>query len=116
MPTEDDDSILQAAQKLLEMGVGVVVVTLGKRGALLVSPQEAHLVPGIQVDVVDTTAAGDAFIGALATAIVRDMPLTEAVRFANCAGAIAATRFGAQPSLPSADEVYQVYSRDNWKK
>jgi ribokinase len=116
MTVEDDDTTRQAAYYLLEMGVGVVVVTLGKRGALLVTPQEIHLVPGVMVEVVDTTAAGDAFIGALATAIVRDMPLAEAVRFANCAGALAATRFGAQPSLPSADEVYQVYSRGYWKK
>jgi ribokinase len=116
IPTGDDESIIRAAQGLMGMGVGVVVVTLGKRGSLLVTPQETHLIPGIQVEVVDTTAAGDAFIGALATAIVRDMPMPEAVRFANCAGAIAATRFGAQPSLPSADEVYQVYSRGYWKK
>ena len=116
MTVKDDDSTRLAAQTLLELGVGIVVVTLGKRGALLVTPQETQLVPGVEVEVVDTTAAGDAFIGALATAIVRDMPLQEAVRFANCAGAIAATRFGAQPSLPSADEVYQVYSRGYWKK
>jgi ribokinase len=111
MPITDDESTQKAARTLLEKGVGVVVVTLGERGALLVTPQDTTLVPGIKVDVVDTTAAGDAFIGALATAIVREMPLPEAVRFANCAGALATTRFGAQPSLPSANEVYQVYSR-----
>lgn len=116
VPVEDDHAIHQAAQSLLAMGVGVVVVTLGERGAMLVTPKETELVPGIQVDVVDTTAAGDAFIGALATALVREMPLVEAIRFANCAGALATTRFGAQTSLPSADEVYQVYSRGYWKK
>jgi len=116
IPAEDDQTIRQAAQTLLDMGVGIVVVTLGERGALLVTPQEIELVPGIEVDVVDTTAAGDAFIGALATALVRDMPLVEAIRFSNCAGALATTRFGAQTSLPSADEVYQVYSRGYWKK
>lgn len=115
MPAIDDESIQKAAQALLEKGVGVVVVTLGERGALLVTQEQTTLVPGVKVDVVDTTAAGDAFIGALATAIVRDMPLPDAVRFANCAGALAATRFGAQPSLPSADEVYQVYSRGFWR-
>jgi ribokinase len=111
MPIGDDDEIRQAAQSLLEKGVGIVVVTLGERGALLVTPEDTIMSPGIAVDVVDTTAAGDAFIGALATAMVRDMPLPETIRFANCAGALATTRFGAQPSLPSADEVYQIYSR-----
>jgi ribokinase len=112
---KDDDSTRNAAKSLVDNGMDVVVVTLGERGALLVTSEDATLVPGVKVDVVDTTAAGDAFIGALATAIVRDMPLGDAVRFANCAGALAATRFGAQPSLPSADEVYQVYSRGFWR-
>jgi ribokinase len=111
MPVGDDESVRRAASAIIEKGVEVVIVTLGERGALLVTSEENTFVPGIKVDVVDTTAAGDAFIGALATAIVRNMPLAEAVRFANCAGALAATRFGAQPSLPSTDEVYQVYSR-----
>jgi ribokinase len=115
IPANDDESTRTAAQTLVDKGVGVVIVTLGERGALLVTPEETTMVPGIKVDVVDTTAAGDAFIGALATAIVRDMPLADAVRFANCAGALATTRFGAQPSLPSADEVYQVFSRGFWK-
>ncbi len=115
MPVVDDDSTREAAQLLVGKGVEIVVVTLGDRGAMIVSADEATLVPGVKVDVVDTTAAGDAFIGALATAIIRDMPMEKAVRFANCAGALAVTRFGAQPSLPSADEVYQVYSRGFWK-
>jgi len=54
---------------------------------------------------VDTTAAGDAFNGALAYALARSQDLEDAVRFANCVGALTATRMGAQPSLPTAEEV-----------
>jgi ribokinase len=63
------------------------------------------LVPGFAVEAVDTTAAGDAFAGALAVRIAQGAPLAEAVRYANAAGALAATRPGAQPSLPTAAEL-----------
>lgn len=115
LPVSDDESTRTAALALVNQGVEIVIVTLGERGALLVTSDESTFVPGIKVEVLDTTAAGDAFIGALATAIVRNMTMKEAVRFANCAGALAVTSFGAQPSLPSADEVYQVYSRGFWR-
>jgi ribokinase len=60
---------------------------------------------GFPVEVVDTTAAGDAFIGGLAVALLEGMPLVEAARFANAAGALACTRLGAQTSLPARHEV-----------
>lgn len=59
----------------------------------------------------DTTAAGDAFIGGLASALNQDYSLENAVRYANCAGALAATKLGAQPSLPTAREVLQLYQQ-----
>ena len=62
-------------------------------------------VAGFAVDAVDTTAAGDAFAGALAVALGEGRPLAEAVRFGNAAGALAATRVGAQPGLPSRAEI-----------
>jgi sugar/nucleoside kinase (ribokinase family) len=66
--------------------------------------QAVH-VPAPAVQAVDTTAAGDAFIGGLSVALVGGRPLEEAVRYGVCAGALAVTRFGAQSSLPSAEEV-----------
>nr|MBC7243933.1 ribokinase [Chloroflexota bacterium] len=94
-----------AARCLIEQGVKTVIITLGARGALIVTPDFQQLVPGFAVDVVDTTAAGDAFNGGLAVALAEGKTLAEAVRFANACGALAATKLGAQPSLPTAEEV-----------
>ncbi len=94
------DTIREAAQRLMRKGTRVVIVTLGADGALLVTPEDAIHVPGFSVDAVDTTAAGDAFTGALATALGSGTPPRDAVRFANAAGALTCTRRGAQESLP----------------
>ena len=80
----------------------------GCNGALLVSDENTILVPTFKVDVVDTTAAGDAFIGGLAAALLKGKSLEDAVRYGNASGALATTKFGAQPSLPTADEVEQL--------
>jgi len=104
----DLNSAKSAARTLLEKGVKTVIVTLGANGALLVTKEQVTNIPTFKVDVVDTTAAGDAFIGGLAAALLKDKPLEEAVRYGNASGALAATKFGAQPSLPTADEVEQL--------
>ena len=101
----------EAAQKLVGYGVPVVIVTMGDKGALAVTAEQTFHVPAWQVDAVDTTAAGDAFNGGLAAALVQGFPLKEAVRYATCAGTLATTRFGAQTSLPSAEEVQVFYER-----
>ena len=64
--------------------------------------------PGFKVKPVDTTAAGDTFNGALAVALAEGMPMLDAVRFANAAGAISVTRMGAQPSAPSRREIKRL--------
>jgi ribokinase len=94
-----DDAAL-AGERLAGRGVKTVVVTLGEGGTLAWHDGRATRVRGFAVDVVDTTAAGDAFNGALAVAIAEAQPLEQALRFANAAGALACTRRGAQPSLP----------------
>lgn len=101
----DPDSAQTAAQQLRQQGSQTVVITLGKQGVVLVdAAQKLHL-PAWPVEVVDTTAAGDAFIGGFAAALVQSLPLREALRWGSAAGALAVTRFGAQPSLPTMDEV-----------
>jgi len=101
----DSGDRLKAAQKLQSRGVKTVVMTLGSAGSFLVSQGDALVVPTVKIVPVDTTAAGDAFNGALAVALAEGQGLQESVRFANLAGAFAATRLGAQPSLPTRDEL-----------
>jgi len=93
------------ARMLLERGPGAVVVKAGAAGAVVAEPGRLQRVPAFRIDPVDTTAAGDAFTAALAVAVVEGTDLVEAARRANAAGALAATRHGAQPSMPTADEV-----------
>lgn len=94
-----------AARALRRQGIGVVIITLGGRGAFLSSGDVETLVPTFMVQPVDTTAAGDAFCGALAVALSEGASLQEAARFANAAGALACTRMGAEPSLPLRADV-----------
>jgi ribokinase len=108
MPVTSAASAEPAAQALLAKGVQTVIVTLGSNGALLVTGEQTTHVPAFQIDAVDTTAAGDAFIGGLAAALLRGKSLEEAVRYGNASGALAATKFGAQPSLPTVEDVEKL--------
>jgi len=82
------------------MGVKNVVITLGPKGLFYKNRSEELWMGAFKVKVIDTTAAGDAFLGALATGLAENKPIQEALRFANAAGALATTKLGAQPSLP----------------
>jgi ribokinase len=104
----------RAALKLLERGVRIGVVTLGSQGVVVATRDRTELsmeagvavhVPSIEIQAVDTTAAGDAFAGALATFWSERMDIREACRHACVAGALAATKLGAQTSLPWRGEV-----------
>lgn len=97
------------AMGLLGSGVGSVVITLGERGAYFASAEhEPQKFDAYQIQSVDTTAAGDAFLAGLSVTIGDGGSLPEAVRWGNAAGALAAMRFGAQTSLPTRDEVRQL--------
>ena len=104
----DARSAAAAAQALRERGVGTVIVTLGAQGSLACTAQGVVEVPAFTVTAVDTTAAGDAFNGALGTALAGRGALPDALRFASAAAAIACTRRGAQPSLATRDEVERL--------
>jgi ribokinase len=98
-------SVAEAARKILHDGSQAVIITLAERGAFYATPEKFRLFPAYSVHAVDTTAAGDAFNGAAAVALAEGRSMEDAIRFANAAGAIAATRPGAQPSLPARAEV-----------
>ncbi|MET0143553.1 MAG: ribokinase [Ilumatobacteraceae bacterium] len=94
-----------AARLAAATGARVVVVTLGARGALVWTADSVTEVPPHAVRAVDTVGAGDAFCGYLAARLADGLPLVDAARHANAAGALATTRPGAEPSMPSAVEV-----------
>lgn len=99
-----DDAKL-AAKKLMEMGVGKVIITLGVNGAYYTDGKCEIHVPGIKVKAIETTGAGDAFNGGFATAIGEGMDVEKALKFANCTAAISVTRLGAAESMPNRDEI-----------
>ena len=102
---DDLESARTAAAKLLERGVGAVIVTLGERGALVCDGMRVMHIPAFSVTAVDTTAAGDAFTGALAVGLAARSTLEEAIRLAAAAAALTCTRRGAQDALPDRAEV-----------
>lgn len=90
---------------LRSMGVKRLVVTLGESGVLVIDNDGREHIPAHKVPVVDTTAAGDAFAGAFAVALNEGLSIKEAAEWGNAAGALAVTRPGAQPSLPTRQEL-----------
>ena len=99
----------QLARELIRSGVKQVVMTLGERGALIVTSSSSTHVPAISVSAVDTTGAGDAFNAGLAVALASGTSLEAAVQFAVVTGGLAVTKEGVIPSLPSQNEIRDFY-------
>jgi len=100
--------IIDVARQLQAHADQTICVTLGKRGVLALAGQEEFPVPGRVVKAVDTTGAGDCFVGALAAQLADEVPLRTALAFANAAASISVQRMGAGPSMPTAAEVAAV--------
>ncbi len=112
LPTTNQAEIDAAAAKLRQSGVGAIILTLGDRGALLADASGiTHFPPFTPPKVVDTTAAGDGFVGGLAVALAEGRSLAEAVPWGNATGSLAVTCMGAQPSLPRREEVEAVLAQ-----
>src|SRR5205085_8926583 len=94
-----------AARKLRAGEAQTICITLGKRGVLALAGREELSVPGRVVNAVDTTGAGDCFVGALAAQLAEGVALRTALAFANAAASISVQRMGAGPSMPTAEEV-----------
>lgn len=105
LPVTDRRSAVTAAQRLKAAGPKAVVVTLGADGAVYVEDSQSQHLPAPSVQAVDTTAAGDTFVGALAVAIASGKELAAAVHWAQLAAALATTRIGAIPAIPTQAEV-----------
>ncbi|RYG36799.1 ribokinase [bacterium] len=101
----DGDSCDAAARALLDQGAEYVVITLGSRGSYLASPKGGMHFPAPNVEAIDTTAAGDAFNGALVMFLAEGREIGNAVALANCVGALSTTRLGAQESMPNREEL-----------
>ena len=106
-----DREIRKMANRLLDMGAKNVIITLGPKGLFFKNRNEELWMKAFRVNVVDTTAAGDTFLGGLATSLSENKPIQEALKFANGAGALATTKLGAQPSLPSRRELESFLAR-----
>ena len=119
---QNGDSMSEAeaiARELIGRGVKQVVITLGEKGALLVTSSTATLIPAMQMRAVDTTGAGDAFNAGLAIALASGAALESAVEFAVVTGGLAVTKEGVIPSLPRRQDVIEFYRRSglalpNW--
>jgi sugar/nucleoside kinase (ribokinase family) len=98
----------RALRKLRRRHDGVLVVTLGAQGVMALEDDRLHFVPGLSVDAIDTTGAGDVFRGGFIYGYSRGWPIEQVVRFANAAAAVSCTRLGAMNGVPSLDEVHRL--------
>jgi ribokinase len=107
----DVSTAAQACRPLLDRGIKNVITTLGRDGAVITSGEGAAKVRGFRVNAVDTTSAGDTFVGAVAWGLTHGKALEEAVHFANAAAALTCTRIGAQQAMPNREEVEELLSK-----
>ena len=111
---DDDIAHIIDAAKSLEAGLArVICVTLGSRGVVTLAGEERHVIAGRKVAAVDTTGAGDCFVGALAAQLANEATLHDALVYANAAASICVQRMGAAPSMPTAGEVNEALAPDD---
>lgn len=118
LSADDPRSSRELAVELRRRGVRNVIVTLGRKGALILTDELDVMVPAVPVDVVDTTGAGDAFNSGFAVALAEGRGIVDAVRFGVVCGSIACTRLGVVPSLPDrprADALFAQALNSHWK-
>ena len=102
----------RAAAALLDLGAKTALVKMGAQGVAVAAPGGSTFIPAFKVRAVDTTAAGDAFNGGMAAALVEGHPLETAVIWGAAAGALSATKVGAQPSMPTRAQ-FEAFLKEN---
>ena len=105
IPVTDEESVINAANILLDKGVKGLIVTLGSKGCMFISKTERKSFPAYQVKAIDTTAAGDSFIGGFVNGLASGLTFEEAIDRGTKVAAISVTRIGAQTSIPTLEEV-----------
>jgi len=105
LPVDSLEAAESAASQLIAMGAGKVIVTLGAQGSLFANGKDFEHFPAPKVQAVDTTAAGDTFVGGFAAALASGKSEAEAIRYGQVAAALSVTRAGAQPSIPTMSDV-----------
>jgi ribokinase len=105
MKVETEEDAQKAAKVLLNKGVKSVVITMGKNGVFVMTPDRKEFVPSMKVKAVDTTGAGDAFNGGFVTALSEGKDIFEAARFGNIVGALSVTKVGTAPAMPYRAEI-----------
>jgi ribokinase len=108
--TDDHMRFIEAARSLRAGRDKIICVTLGKRGVLALANDEPVIIPGRAVKAVDTTGAGDCFVGAVAAQLASGKSVRDALDYANAAASICVQRMGAAPSMPAAAEVEATLS------
>lgn len=102
----DEASLKAAADHLHQLGIEAVIITIGSKGTFYDVQGRNGIIPAFKVNAVDTTAAGDTFIGAMSSVLEKDFSnLEEAIKYGNKASSVTVQRFGAQPSIPYKNEL-----------
>ncbi|SYW06333.1 ribokinase [Oenococcus oeni] len=102
----DEKSMIETAKAFSKMGIDNLIITIGDRGVFYSTKEKSELISAYHVKAVDTTAAGDTFIGALSSQLKKDLSnIKSAISFAQCASSITVQRLGAQPSIPTLNEI-----------
>jgi ribokinase len=107
MKVETEADAEQAARILMNSGVKNVVVTMGKSGVFVMTPERSEMIPSMRVKAIDTTGAGDAFNGGFVTALSEGKDIFEAARFGNAVGALSVTKIGTAPAMPHRSDIDQ---------
>ncbi len=115
MKVETEEDAHKAAQILLNKGVKNVVITMGKNGVFVMTPDRKEFIPSMKVKAVDTTGAGDAFNGGFVTALSEGKNIFEAARFGNVVGALSVTKIGTAPAMPYRKDIDSFNQEHGYK-